>query len=144
MKMRENPFTQVLEFRLTTASSGRKLLSFFLLLYRLIAAALLLYVGSFFLVYTVNITDLILNTVSLGIILDIDNYIFAALATTAGKSLMYLRCTCGHLLNYNIGTSVLSSSVFLFGSRLVPPTGLSRFFGFLRSWRQSGNCGCLI
>ena len=90
LEMKENPFTQIMQFRVTFVSSGRKLLSLLLLLYRLLAAAILLYVGSFFLVYTINVTELILNTVSLGIILDIDNYIFAAMATTAGKSLMCL------------------------------------------------------
>ena len=39
----------------------RKAISFLLLLYRLFSAALLVYVGTFFLVYTVDVTELILN-----------------------------------------------------------------------------------
>lgn len=37
----------------------------------------------------VNVTELILNAVSLSIILDIDNYIFGALASTSGKDLIH-------------------------------------------------------
>eukprot|EP00435_Cladocopium_sp_Y103_P070734 s1182_g35.t3 len=85
---RENPFTQIMHFRLNFVSPGRKLLSSILLIYRLLAAGILVYVGSFFLVYTINVTELILNSVSLGIILDIDNYIFQAMASSAGRDLM--------------------------------------------------------
>lgn len=56
-----------------------------LLCYRLLAAALLVFVGTFFLVYTVSVTELILNAVALGIILDIDDLLFDALATTPGR-----------------------------------------------------------
>jgi len=67
----------------------RKIASGFLLLYRLLAAALLLYVGTSFLVYTVNVTELILNAVALGIILDIDDLLFDAMATTPGRHLVH-------------------------------------------------------
>lgn len=40
--------------------------------------------GTFFLVYTVSVTELILNAVALGIILDIDDLLFDAMATTSG------------------------------------------------------------
>jgi len=86
---RENPFTQALHFKLEHVSCGRKCISYALLTYRFVAAGLLLYVGSYFLVYTVNVTELILNAVSLSIILDIDNYIFGALASTSGKDLIH-------------------------------------------------------
>eukprot|EP00434_Breviolum_minutum_P027839 symbB.v1.2.024625.t1/scaffold2345.1/size81736/2 len=86
---RENPFTQVTYYRLQKISRRRKIMSFLLLLYRLGAAGLLIYVGTFFLVYTVNVTELILNAVALGIILDIDDLLFDALATTPGRHLVH-------------------------------------------------------
>ena len=58
---RENPFTKVTHYRLKAMGGRRKTLSFVLLLYRLFSAALLVYVGTFFLVYTVDVTELILN-----------------------------------------------------------------------------------
>ena len=86
IEARENPFTQILgedlgfrmrtflsiswfslndlrqsrimHFKLNLVSSTRKILSYVLLIYRLLAAAMLVYVGSFFLVFTVNVTDL--------------------------------------------------------------------------------------
>ncbi|CAE7710759.1 unnamed protein product [Symbiodinium pilosum] len=86
---RENPFTQVTHYKLTAVSRRRKVISAILLLYRLLAAGLLIYVGTFFLVYTVNVTELILNAVALGIILDIDDLLFDALATTPGRHLVH-------------------------------------------------------
>ncbi|CAK8991445.1 unnamed protein product [Durusdinium trenchii] len=86
---RENPFTQVTHYRLRAVSMSRKLFSGFLLLYRLLAATLLVIVGTTFLVYTVNVTELILNAVALGIILDIDDLLFDALATTPGRHLVH-------------------------------------------------------
>eukprot|EP00435_Cladocopium_sp_Y103_P040480 s646_g11.t1 len=86
---RENPFTQVTHYRLRAVALRRKIASGFLLLYRLVAAALLLYVGTNFLVYTVNVTELILNAVALGIILDIDDLLFDAMATTPGRHLVH-------------------------------------------------------
>ena len=53
------------------------------------AAVLLVIVGTTFLVYTVNVTELILNAVALGIILDIDDLLFDALATTPGRHLVH-------------------------------------------------------
>ena len=50
---RENPFTQVVHYRLRAVAMRRKLFSGLLLLYRLLAAGLLVFVGTFFLVYTV-------------------------------------------------------------------------------------------
>eukprot|EP00439_Symbiodinium_sp_Y106_P022194 s3415_g2.t1 len=77
---RENPFTLVTHYRSSDREHmflsipyRRKVISSFLLAYRLFAACLLIYVGTFFLVYTVNVTELILNAVALGIILDIDD-----------------------------------------------------------------------
>eukprot|EP00434_Breviolum_minutum_P010077 symbB.v1.2.008890.t1/scaffold488.1/size197422/23 len=86
---RENPFTQVTHYRLRAVAARRKIASAILLLYRLVAAALLLYVGTNFLVYTVNVTELILNAVALGIILDIDDLLFDAMATTPGRHLVH-------------------------------------------------------
>ena len=45
--------------------------------------------GTSFLVYTVNVTELILNAVALGIILDIDDLLFDAMATTPGRHLVH-------------------------------------------------------
>ncbi|CAE7023986.1 unnamed protein product, partial [Symbiodinium sp. CCMP2456] len=84
---RENPFTLVTHYRFLSIPYRRKVISSFLLAYRLFAACLLIYVGTFFLVYTVNVTELILNAVALGIILDIDDLLFDALATTPGRHL---------------------------------------------------------
>eukprot|EP00435_Cladocopium_sp_Y103_P047400 s633_g13.t3 len=86
---RENPFTQVTYYRLVRMARRRKIMSALLLLYRLVAAGFLIYVGTFFLVYTVNVTELILNAVALGIILDIDDLLFDALATTPGRHLVH-------------------------------------------------------
>eukprot|EP00439_Symbiodinium_sp_Y106_P018497 s3841_g2.t1 len=83
---RENPFTQATHYRLRAMGLRRKSLveiaSGILLAYRLIAAALLVFVGTFFLVYTVNVTELILNA-------DIDDLLFDALATTPGRHLVH-------------------------------------------------------
>ena len=89
LEPRENPFTQVKFYRLVSLPKRRIVMSLVLLLYRLLAAALLIYVGTFFLVYTVNVTELILNAVALGIILDIDDLLFDALATTPGRHLLH-------------------------------------------------------
>ncbi|CAJ1450174.1 unnamed protein product [Effrenium voratum] len=89
LEPRENPFTQITHFRLVSVTSRRVLGSYILLIYRLFAAALLIYVGTFFLVYTVNVTELILNAVALEIILEIDELIFDALATTPGRHLVH-------------------------------------------------------
>ncbi|CAJ1365905.1 unnamed protein product [Effrenium voratum] len=89
LEPRENPFTQVTHYRLTSISPMRRACSGMLLLYRLFAAVLLIYVGTVFLVYTVSVTDLILNAVALGIILEIDDLIFDALATTPGRHLVH-------------------------------------------------------
>jgi len=86
---RENPFTQVTHYRLRAVAKRRKLFSAFLLMYRLLAAVLLVVVGTTFLVYTVSVTELILNAVALGIILDIDDLLFDALATTPGRHLVH-------------------------------------------------------
>jgi len=88
IQARENPFTQMIVYRLKSTTWKRKVVSYMLLVYRLLAAGFLIYVGSFFLAYTVNVTELLLNAVSLDIILDIDNYIFMACASTAGKDLL--------------------------------------------------------
>ncbi|CAJ1368514.1 unnamed protein product [Effrenium voratum] len=85
---RENPFTQVTYYKLGSVTRRRKTASALLLVYRLVAAVLLIYVGTFFLVYTVSVTELILNAVALGIILDIDDLLFDALATTPGRHLV--------------------------------------------------------
>ena len=58
---RENPFTKVTHYRIKSMARKRKLVSLLLLFYRLFSAALLVYVGTFFLVYTVSVTELILN-----------------------------------------------------------------------------------
>ena len=50
---------------------------------------LLVIVGTTFLVYTVSVTELILNAVALGIILDIDDLLFDAMATTPGRHLVH-------------------------------------------------------
>ncbi|CAK9048900.1 Uncharacterized protein SCF082_LOCUS27166 [Durusdinium trenchii] len=86
---RENPFTQQKHYRLRSVAARRKLFSLILLIYRLVAAGLLVFVGTFFLVYTVSVTELILNAVALGIILDIDDLLFDALATTPGRHLVH-------------------------------------------------------
>ena len=44
---------QVTHYRLRTVATKRKIFSAFVLLYRLFAAGLLVFVGTFFLVYTV-------------------------------------------------------------------------------------------
>eukprot|EP00439_Symbiodinium_sp_Y106_P000480 s8290_g1.t1 len=85
---RENPFTLVMHYRLMSVSVRRKIASAILLAYRLLAAAALIYVGTFFLVYTIDVTELILNAVALAIILDIDDLLFDALATTPGRHLV--------------------------------------------------------
>lgn len=56
-----NPFwLQVRHYRLKTVARRRKIFSAILLAYRLLAAILLVWVGTFFLVYTVDVTELIL------------------------------------------------------------------------------------
>jgi len=89
LEPRENPFTQITHYRLTSITRRRVVASYILLLYRLIAATALIFVGTYFLVYTVNVTELILNAVALEIILDIDDLIFDALATTPGRHLVH-------------------------------------------------------
>lgn len=86
---RENPFTQITHLRLVSITNRRVVASYCLLIYRLFAAALLIYVGTFFLVYTIDVTELILNAVALEIILDIDDLIFDSLATTTGRHLVH-------------------------------------------------------
>lgn len=86
---RENPFTKVLHYRLRAVALRRKVFSAVLFGYRLVAAFVLVFVGTFFLVYTVSVTELILNAVALGIILDIDDLLFDALATTPGRHLVH-------------------------------------------------------
>ena len=76
-------------YRLRAVANRRKIFSGFLLMYRLVAAVLLVVVGTTFLIYTVNVTELILNAVALGIILDIDDLLFDALATTPGRHLVH-------------------------------------------------------
>lgn len=51
---------QVRHYRLKTVARRRKIFSAILLAYRLLAAILLVWVGTFFLVYTVDVTELIL------------------------------------------------------------------------------------
>ena len=80
---------EVTHYRLRAVAKRRKLFSAFLLMYRLLAAVLLVVVGTTFLVYTVSVTELILNAVALGIILDIDDLLFDALATTPGRHLVH-------------------------------------------------------
>ena len=87
---REDPFTQVVHYRLRTVATKRKLFSAFILVYRL-AAGVLVLVGTFFLVYTISVAELILNAVALGIILDIDDLLFDPLATTPGRHLVKQR-----------------------------------------------------
>lgn len=89
IETRENPFTQVRHYKLKRVARRRKFFSLVLLLYRLFAAVLLVWVGTYFLVYTVSVTELILNAVALGIILDIDDLLFDALATTPGRHLVH-------------------------------------------------------
>eukprot|EP00438_Fugacium_kawagutii_P026423 Skav202845 [mRNA] locus=scaffold954:3431:9655:- [translate_table: standard] len=84
MDARENPFTCHVHYRLRAIPKRRKTYSAILLLYRLAIAVMLLFVGTYFLVYTVSVTELILNAVALGIILDIDDLLFDAMATTSG------------------------------------------------------------
>ena len=48
IESRQNPFTQIMHFKLITVSTARKFLSYILVIYRLIAAAALVYVGSYF------------------------------------------------------------------------------------------------
>lgn len=56
-----NPFwLQVRHYRLKAVARRRKIFSAILLAYRLLAAILLVWVGTFFLVYTVDVTELIL------------------------------------------------------------------------------------
>ncbi|CAE7199229.1 unnamed protein product [Symbiodinium microadriaticum] len=86
---RENPFTKATHYRLRGVARSRKVFSAVLFGYRLVAAAVLVFVGTFFLVYTVSVTELILNAVALGIILDIDDLLFDALATTPGRHLVH-------------------------------------------------------
>eukprot|EP00930_Biecheleria_cincta_P030438 TRINITY_DN21086_c0_g1_i2.p1 TRINITY_DN21086_c0_g1~~TRINITY_DN21086_c0_g1_i2.p1 ORF type:complete len:871 (+),score=128.21 TRINITY_DN21086_c0_g1_i2:27-2615(+) len=69
---------------------ARRLVCWVILLYRTLAAVILIYVGIHFLVNTISVEDLILNAVALGIILDIDDLIFDALATTPSRHLV--RC----------------------------------------------------
>lgn len=51
-------------------------------------------VGTYFLVYTVSVTELILNAVALGIILDIDDLLFDAMATTSGTAAKQSNSAC--------------------------------------------------
>ena len=55
---RENPFTQHRHYTLKSVAKRRKFFSFVLLVYRLFAAVLLVWVGTYFLVYTVDVTEL--------------------------------------------------------------------------------------
>ena len=79
---------QATHYRLRAVSLKRKIFSTLLFVYRMVAAGFLLYVGTAFLSYTVSITELILNAVALSIILEIDDLLFDALATTPGRHLL--------------------------------------------------------
>ena len=51
---RENPFTKAVHYRLRCVAFRRKVFSTLLFGYRLLAAMVLVFVGTFFLVYTVT------------------------------------------------------------------------------------------
>ena len=51
---RENPFTKAVHYRLRCVAFRRKVFSTMLFCYRLLAAGVLVFVGTFFLVYTVT------------------------------------------------------------------------------------------
>eukprot|EP00930_Biecheleria_cincta_P103339 TRINITY_DN9529_c0_g1_i1.p1 TRINITY_DN9529_c0_g1~~TRINITY_DN9529_c0_g1_i1.p1 ORF type:complete len:1019 (+),score=109.00 TRINITY_DN9529_c0_g1_i1:349-3057(+) len=76
------------KYRIISMSRCRLLISVAVASYRMCACALLLYCGSYFLVFTDDIADLILNAVALEIILNLDEMLFHALAPTPSKHLI--------------------------------------------------------
>ena len=57
-------------------------------IYRLAMIALLIYGGTTFLVYTIQIEDLVLNAVALELIRNLDDLLFGALATAEVRHLI--------------------------------------------------------
>eukprot|EP00930_Biecheleria_cincta_P000662 TRINITY_DN10150_c0_g1_i2.p1 TRINITY_DN10150_c0_g1~~TRINITY_DN10150_c0_g1_i2.p1 ORF type:complete len:1273 (+),score=160.06 TRINITY_DN10150_c0_g1_i2:114-3821(+) len=77
------------KYRILSLSKFRLLLCLTVTIYRLGACAFLLYCGLYFLAYTPNITELILNAVALEIILKMDDLIFMALAPAPSRFLIH-------------------------------------------------------
>ena len=135
---------EVTHYRLRAVAKRRKVFSAFLLMYRLLAAVLLLFVGTTFLVYTVSVTDLILNAVALGIILDIDDLLFDAMATTPGRHLVHqldpLPMPSLPRIRGADAKSVFMSFFIPVGTLLVYYTLLEPFVGTLTNVRMA-MCG---
>eukprot|EP00929_Paragymnodinium_shiwhaense_P088287 TRINITY_DN4857_c0_g2_i1.p1 TRINITY_DN4857_c0_g2~~TRINITY_DN4857_c0_g2_i1.p1 ORF type:complete len:939 (+),score=123.23 TRINITY_DN4857_c0_g2_i1:407-2818(+) len=72
-------------FRIDAMSMKRKLLMCMVLTCRVIVSALLLVIGSYFLIYTRTVGDLILNAVALEMVQHMDRLVFRALAPTRVK-----------------------------------------------------------
>lgn len=73
---------------LQRVSYRKYVLAAFCLFYRLGIIGVLFYSGTLFLTYTINTTQLLLNALALGIIVDIDHVVFESLATASLRHLM--------------------------------------------------------
>eukprot|EP00930_Biecheleria_cincta_P008936 TRINITY_DN11054_c0_g1_i2.p1 TRINITY_DN11054_c0_g1~~TRINITY_DN11054_c0_g1_i2.p1 ORF type:complete len:718 (+),score=95.50 TRINITY_DN11054_c0_g1_i2:1-2154(+) len=80
--------TGAVRYTVKTLTRFRRMMGWLVLLYRFTSGGILLYVGITYLVNTIDIEELILNAVALGIILDIDDLIFDALATAPARHLV--------------------------------------------------------
>lgn len=74
--------------RLATISYAKFTISLAFFVYRLGIVCVLIYAGTCFLVYTIDVTELILNAVALEIILRVDELLFEALATNSARHLI--------------------------------------------------------
>eukprot|EP00929_Paragymnodinium_shiwhaense_P068068 TRINITY_DN3420_c0_g2_i1.p1 TRINITY_DN3420_c0_g2~~TRINITY_DN3420_c0_g2_i1.p1 ORF type:complete len:834 (+),score=142.39 TRINITY_DN3420_c0_g2_i1:140-2641(+) len=75
-------------YRIDFCSNGRKLMMYFVLFIRICVAALLASIGSYFLIYTRTVGDLILNAVALEMVQHMDKLIFRTLAPLRVKKCM--------------------------------------------------------
>ena len=80
--------TNRITFRLVALSQSRKAWCSILFVYRLVAGIMMIIVGTTFLVYTIEVEELILNAVALEIVLDIDDLVFDALCTVPARFMM--------------------------------------------------------
>mmetsp|Transcript_67827 Transcript_67827/g.107555 ORF Transcript_67827/g.107555 Transcript_67827/m.107555 type:complete len:744 (+) Transcript_67827:105-2336(+) len=75
-------------YRIQNLTTSRKLWSLHICLSRFTIAATALYVGSNFLMFTINIEDLLLNAVALDLVINVDELIFAAIAPFKAAKLL--------------------------------------------------------
>eukprot|EP00929_Paragymnodinium_shiwhaense_P068067 TRINITY_DN3420_c0_g1_i1.p1 TRINITY_DN3420_c0_g1~~TRINITY_DN3420_c0_g1_i1.p1 ORF type:complete len:832 (+),score=125.81 TRINITY_DN3420_c0_g1_i1:125-2620(+) len=78
----------VIAFRMDVISLRRKVMMYMTLMVRVVVAGLLAGIGSYFLIYTRTVGDLILNAVALEMVQHMDKLIFRTLAPTRVKKCM--------------------------------------------------------